>query len=346
MSQGMKSIHQKLKGFVSLEIALVLIISAIIGFALLQQQARAAKKEVAKIQADQLIQIADALNSYSDLYRRNLVSPGDLEIDLGNDGTIDVVIPQNAPAGTAPEGGKLTPSIANLIAAGLLPPGFQNSPAASNGQFISRLSIQPASCSPANNDCRIEGYVTLTQPVTTGGQNPAAGQFDGDVLGDALGFLGGNGFATLAAGQSAVSSGGNFTVNVDLNNDGTLDSGAGLIGMRVGALATRQDTNDPIAGVDYCPGTPLIGWLNGATTVTTFNDQASYDSFDSGGGPGDKCKSPGFSDVPAGYTFSILDATEPKTGVIRFLCGPNPAVPGTVSVRVDGVGCCKGSGSC
>ena len=342
----MKSIHQKLKGFISIEIALVLIISAIIGFALIQQQARAAKKEVAKIQADQLIQLADAVNSYSDLYRRGLVNPGDLEVDLGNDGTIDVIIPESAPAGGI-EGSKLTPTIGNLIAAGLLPPGFQNTPAASNGLFISRLRIEPAAtCTPANNDCRIEGYVTITQPVTTGNQNPAAGQFDGDVLGDTLGFLGGNGFATLAAGQSAVSSGGNFTVNIDLNNDGTLDSGAGFVGVRVGALATRQDTNDPIAGVDYCPGTPLIGWTDGATVVTTLNTQTAYNTFDTGGGPGDKCKSPGFSDVPAGYTFSILDATEPKTGVIRFLCGPNPAVPGTVSVRVDGVACCTGSGSC
>lgn len=340
----MKLISSKHKGFVSLEIALVLIISAIIGYALIQQQARAAKKEVAKIQADQLIQISDALNSYSDLYRRGLVNPGDLEIDLGNNGTIDVIIPQNAPAGST-EGSKLTPTIGNLVAAGLLPPGFQNIPAASNGQFISRLRVEPAAtCSPANNDCRIEGYVTLTQPLTTGNQNPAGGQYDGDVLGDTLAFLGGNGFATLAAGQSAISSGGNFTVNIDLNNDGTLDSGAGFVGVRVGALATRQDTNDPIAGVDYCPGTPLIGWTDGAATVTTLT-QANYNNFDNGPG-GDKCKSPGFSDVPAGYTFSILDATEPKTGVIRFLCGPNPAVPGTVSVRVDGLGCCKGSGSC
>ncbi|MDP3189379.1 hypothetical protein, partial [Limnobacter sp.] len=84
--------YRKYPGFLSIELALVLIISAIIAFAVVQQQARSAKTSVAEIQADQLNQVGNALNSYTDLYRRGLSAPGDLQIDLNNDGITDVLI--------------------------------------------------------------------------------------------------------------------------------------------------------------------------------------------------------------------------------------------------------------
>lgn len=306
MSKADRTVLKEHSGFISLEIALVLIISAIIGFVLIQQQARSAKKEVARVQADQLQQIADALNSYTDLYRRDLVVSGNLNIDIDGNGTTDVTIPATAPGGTAPEGSKLRPTISNLISAGLLPAGFQNRPAASNGQFVTRLTVLPAGCSAIADNCRIEGYVAINQPVTTGG-----GVFDGDIMGDALSFMGGNGFATLAANQAAVSSGGNFTVALDLDGNGTADTttNPGLVGMRVGATASRVDVRDPVPGVDFCVGNnQLVGWRGGALAggglVYPTNTLASPNT---GGGTAE-CSAQVLSDTPVGYRFIQTDA--------------------------------------
>lgn len=336
----MKSIQQKHIGFVSIEIALVLIISAIIGFVLIQQQARAAKKEVARVQADQLQQLADALNSYTDLYRRDLVVSGNLNIDIDNNGTTDVTIPETAPGGTAPEGGKLTPTVQNLIDAGLLPPGFLNRPAASNGQFVARLSIQPAGCSPSADNCRVEGYVTITQPVTTGGQNPAAGQFDGDVVGDMLGFMGGNGFATLAANQVAVSSGGNFTVALDLSGDGNPDANtnAGLVGVRVGATATRVDVRDPIPGVDFCRGNVPLFWPITGNSLPASPTIANA------------CYAVVYSDTPVGYRFVQTDSNTGggagPGGAVLARCVFNEAANPPAQIQVLTTCCENGNSAC
>lgn len=344
MSQNMKSIHQKLKGFISLEIALVLIISAIIGFVLIQQQARAAKKEVARVQADQLQQFADALNSYTDLYRRELVGPGNLNIDIDNNGTTDVTIPEAAPAGS-PEGGKFTPTVQNLIDAGLLPQGFQNRPAASDGQFITRLSVQPPTCSVTADNCRVEGYVAINQPVTTGGA------FDGDIMGDMLSFMGGNGFATIRANQPAVSSGGNFTVALDLDGNGTADtnSTAGITGMRVGALASRADVRDPIPNVDFCTGDNInIFWGTGAASnpslATLTTNPNALDSKN-------VCYAVVISDTPVGYRFVQTDGNVGGSqggpgGSALLQCVFNENANPPAQIRVLSTCCDNGNSSC
>lgn len=326
----MKQTNLHFRGFVSLEIALVLIISAIIGFVLIQQQARAAKKEVARVQADQLQQLADAVNSYADLYRRGLVVAGNLNIDLDGNGTTDVTIPATAPGGANAEGSKLKPTVANLISAGLLPVNFQNRPAASNGQFVTRLTVLPAGCSAVADNCRLEGYVAVNQPVTT-----ANGQFDGDIMGDALKFMGGNGFATLTANQPAVSAGGNFTVPLDLDGNGTADATtlAGIVGMRVGATASRVDVRDPVAGVDFCVGNnQLVGWGAGTLSeggrIYSTNTIASPTT-----GGSNSCTAQVLSDTPVGYRFIQTDANTGGGGgdggsiLLKCVFDPNVTPP-------------------
>jgi len=309
-------------GFLSIELALVLIISAVIAFAVVQQQARSAKSSVAKIQADQLNQVGDALNSYTDLYRRGISAPGDLQIDLNNDGITDVTIPENPVSGN--EGSKLTPTIENLIDIGLLPSSFVNRPAASNGQFITRLSILPAGCSIAADNCRIEGYVTLSQPVTIGGQNSAAGEFDNDIAGDMLGFMGGNGFVTLQADTPATSAGGNFTVSLDLdgNNSGDPNTPAGIPGVRVGALASRYDVRNPIPDVDFCRGNRTLNWVQNSNSCSTVI----------------------FNDTPVGYRFVAVDADAGGgagaggSAFIRCVYNPNANPPAQLSILSS---CCQ-----
>lgn len=325
------------KGFIGLEIALVLLISAIIGFALIQQQARAAKRDLAKVQADQVKQLAEALNSYSDLYRRQLTATGDLNVIVNGS---NVNIPQGNPTATG-EGTKLKPTVQNLVSLGLLPIGFLNRPVASDGQFVSRLRVEPPGCSPIADNCRIEGYVVLNSPIVTGGQNASAGQFDGDIVGDALSFMGGDGFATLRTGQSAISAGGNFPVPLDLNGNGnTTDDtiSAGLIGMRVGALANRFDVGDPIANVDFCPGEArTIVWPKQTGGSAAFVQARPLNSGDPI--PNQHCVAFGYSDIPAGYSFTFSDGQSPQVGTARVRCIKDPASPGNVrpDYPVDGL---------
>ncbi|VWX33633.1 conserved hypothetical protein [Limnobacter sp. 130] len=322
MLDSLKRSNKNHTGFLSIELALVLIISAIIAFAVVQQQARSAKSSVAKIQADQLNQVGNALNSYTDLYRRGLSAPGDLRVDLNNDGITDVTIPENPVSGN--EGSKLTPTMQNLIDVGLLPASFVNRPAASNGQFITRLSVLPANCSVAADNCRIEGYITLSQAVTIGAQDPTAGEFDNDIAGDMLSFMGGNGFVTLQADTPAVSAGGNFTVALDIDGDRVTDSTtpAGLPGVRVGALASRYDVRNPIADVDFCRGNRTLNWVQSGVACTTII----------------------FNDTPVGYRFVAVDAdTGGGAGAggsafIRCVYNPNANPPAQLSILSS---CCQ-----
>lgn len=322
MLDSLKHSNTRHTGFLSIELALVLIISAIIAFAVVQQQARSAKSSVAKIQADQLNQVGDALNSYTDLYRRGISAPGDLQVDLNNDGITDVTIPEDPVTGN--EGSKLTPTIENLIDIGLLPASFVNRPAASNGQFITRLSILPAGCSMAADNCRIEGYITLSQPVTIGGQNGAAGEFDSDIAGDMLSFMGGNGFTTLQADTPATSAGGNFTVALDIDGDGVTDANtpAGIPGVRVGALASRYDVRNPIPDVDFCRGNRTLSWNSG----------------------GAACNTVIFNDTPVGYRFVAVDADSGGgaggggSAFIRCVYNPNANPPAQLSILSS---CCQ-----
>lgn len=322
MLDSLKHSNTRHTGFLSIELALVLIISAIIALAVVQQQARSAKSSVAKIQADQLNQVGDALNSYTDLYRRGISAPGDLQVDLNNDGITDVTIPEDPVTGN--EGSKLTPTIENLIDVGLLPASFVNRPAASNGQFITRLSILPAGCSMAADNCRIEGYITLSEPVTIGGQDGAAGEFDSDIAGDMLSFMGGNGFTTLQADTPATSAGGNFTVALDIDGDGTTDANtpAGIPGVRVGALASRYDVRNPIADVDFCRGNRTLNWVNSGNSCTTVI----------------------FNDTPVGYRFVAVDADTGGgaggggSAFIRCVYNPNANPPAQLSILSS---CCQ-----
>lgn len=307
-----------------------MIVSALLFYFIIGQQARSAKTDLAKIQADQLIQIADALNSYTDLYRRDLAAGGDLEVDLGEDGTVDATIPEIAPNPPSPEGSKLTPTILNLTEAGLLPPGFINRPVASNGSFIVRLAVEPAGCSAAANDCRIEGYVVINSPITTSANNSDGLAFDGDVLGDALSAIGGNGFVTFSPSAKAKLAGGNLDLELDLDGNGSADAlPAGLLGMRVGALANRFEIGDPIAEVDYCPGEQrTIVWpkQNGTNPppvqAAPLADGASI--------PNQACIAFGYSDIPSGYSFTFSDGQSPSVGTARVRCVKDPDRPGKV----------------
>ena len=328
MLDSLKHSNTRHTGFLSIELALVLIISAIIALAVVQQQARSAKSSVAKIQADQLNQVGDALNSYTDLYRRGISAPGDLQVDLNNDGITDVTIPEDPVTGN--EGSKLTPTIGNLIDVGLLPASFVNRPAASNGQFITRLSILPAGCSMAADNCRIEGYITLSQPVTIGGQDGTAGEFDSDIAGDMLSFMGGNGFVTLRSNTPATAAGGNFTVALDINGDGANDTNtpAGIPGVRVGALASRYDTRNPIADVDFCRGNQTLNWQ----------------------GTNKQCNTTVFSDTPVGYRFVASDSEasggNDGTGNAFVSCVYNPQMNPPAHLTIVASCCAAGPTSC
>ena len=182
----------------------------------------------------------------------------------------------------------------------------------------------------AADNCRIEGYITLSQPVTIGGQDGTAGESDSDIAGDMLSFMGGNGFVTLRSNTPATAAGGNFTVALDINGDGAIDTNtpAGIPGVRVGALASRYDTRNPIADVDFCRGNQTLNWQ----------------------GKNKQCNTTVFSDTPVGYRFVASDSEasggNDGTGNAFVSCVYNPQMNPPAHLTIVASCCAAGPTSC
>lgn len=231
---------RRVAGFGLIEMSIALLLFALLGAAMLRLQIEQSRRDSARAQADQLLQLRDALESYVNTWRSNILS--------------NTSIPYTVGSGSLTNTQTVLPTVSGLIGLGLLPSTFKNTASLNNaGYVMSAVQLQPAGCLGSNpKSCRIGGYVRLANPLLERDTlaDVTAGRFDGDMAFNALDALGGNGFVSLAKGGSYTAANGSFTLTNDASYLGVAKP-AGIIGiMFTGSSSTASD----VAYSDYCPG--------------------------------------------------------------------------------------------
>lgn len=303
-----------------------MIVAVLASYAALQQQVRSSTHDLGEIQAQQLLTLKKAVDSYVDLCRTQIATGSTVMTISG--GTSQVLFAVSG------EGSAQRPTTAQLKALQLLPADYvERSVAMSGGNYLTRLNVLPAECLSIDpNTCRLEGHVFYNKPMARSGDDINAGQFDGQMLGDALNKLGGGGFATVTKGTQAVSAGGDFQVNLTGEFTGTVP--AGILGVRVGNYANNMA--NPVAGVDFCPGnaaqiywynasnTPECGSSSGNMCVVTTVKPTTTTKY---------CEANGYSNIPVGYSFTAADFDPQYLGSARVMCEKDPSRPGQLRTR-------------
>lgn len=254
-------------GFSLIEMSIALVLFAVVGAALLQVQVRQGKRDSARAQADQLILIRDALQTYVEVHRSSILANTSIPYTVGAGGQVNNTQTQ-------------LPSLNGLIGLGLLPVGFKTTSSLNSGGYsLSAVTYQPVGCLLTDpKSCRIGGYVRLTNPLLERGTltEVSNGYFDGDLAFDALDVLGANGFVSIRRGGAYTSSNGSFTLPNDASFLGVAQP-AGILGIQF-AGASRAGT--PVAYSDFCPGdTITIGNSKvGNASPYTYNGNVSFNA--------------------------------------------------------------------
>ncbi len=229
-----------IKGFSLIEMSIALILFAILGVAMLNLQVRQSRRDSARAQADQLLQLRDALQSYVDTYRSAILANTSIPFTVGS--------------GSVNNTQTLLPTVSGLIGLGLLPTTFKNTASLNNaGYVMSAVQFVPAGCITSNpKSCRIGGHVRLANPLLLRDvvTEVNAGRFDGDLAFDALDVLGGNGFVSLTKGGNYTAANGSFTLTNDAAYLG-VSKPAGIIGIQ---FYGSSNASSAVAYSDYCPG--------------------------------------------------------------------------------------------
>lgn len=318
------------RGFSLVDISIALIVLAVVAAAAVKVQIREAKRVSAAAQADQLIEIRNALIAYVDTYRGSLLANDNINFTVGSGGPITNTRTQ-------------LPSVAQLIGVGLLPTTFSATAGLNAGGYsMSAPVFVPSTClSTDPKTCRISGHVRLTQPLL---QSPSvaavnAGQYDADLAFDTLDALGGNGFVSMSRGGSYLAANGAFTLTNDASFLG-VSQPAGIVGIRFTGSA-GSGTLVPYS--DYCPGDSItIGsgkvgnsnpWAYAGTVTfnsTTYSNSTSGMTIvGSSNSAGKSCSSAtayrypdvqvNLSGIAAGYSTTGAN----NTGVLRVDCKLN-----------------------
>lgn len=289
-------------GFISLEISLVLIISAVLTFFLLKDRIRDSVRHSAHVQADQLLQLQNALQSYVSIHGVALV----------NRSLINSV--------STP----LAPTVAELANLSFLPPNFSQTAVLNQSPFRIRLAVQPTACTLGN--CVIDGYALVVDPFLLADSDPARGEYDGQLLGDMLSRIGGNAFARVVPNASLVAAGGNFSYanSADTSHPSIRFQGqpypAGVMGVRIAShtppAASNNDTTQPPTNgsTQACPA--------GVFSIVATNKP--------GGGVGNSCEF-SYPALAAGESINNLPSTAASkvSGTVDILCR---VVPNSTSV--------------
>lgn len=299
-------LRNRTKGFTVIEISLALIISALVAFALFRSNLTESTQQGGKIQADQLLQLKSALESYININGVALVSGSAIA---------GVSIP-------------LQPTITELQNLQLLPAQASTLATLNRSPFVTQLSVLPSGCSLGS--CQISGYVYARDPFLAKGDNVSQGQYDGVVISAMLSRLGGNGFARVVANNSLVASGGAFTIaNSAAVAHPTLTVNgqpypAGVAGVQLAAISPAAAVGSTGAAVSGpCPG----GTVNNVTATGT-----------NGNGNGNQC----FFTYPTtvlGATSTVLNnqpSSNTGTLVVRCL-----AVNGNSTLDIASLTCIK-----
>ncbi|HEX4879662.1 MAG TPA: hypothetical protein VFV39_07455 [Limnobacter sp.] len=302
-----RSLHAK-RGFLSLEIALALIVSAVLAMYFFRSQASETNKATAYIQADQIMAIQSALQNYANRYRPALVQEAGAEL----------------PSGVA---NIYSPSISELRTLGFLPSGFAATSMLSPGPFVLRLVLLPNSDCVSTRTCTVDGYVLMQNPVLESDDDPTRGEYDGKKLGHMLDRLGGNGMARVVPGGPLVGAGAAFTyansaatAHPSIRYNGQPYPG-GVVGMRIAGVTTPVN-----AGAGGGGASTPTRCAAGAATVPAQNNP----------GVGNSCDFvyPAF-DVGTSFVANYISGNGKVRGQATFTCvnnGGNATVSGPTQV--------------
>jgi type II secretory pathway pseudopilin PulG len=209
-------------GFTLFEISIwALIIAAMLSLSLIGYASHIANAE-ADAQADQLLTLSNAVANYESTYAANLTS---------GQGVAGVVSARS-------------PTVSELLALGMLPPGFSSTNLYGGGYSIS-LTLAPAGCT--GSACSVSGLTSMTSPLVNGKGEP-----DDALAGEAL---------SHAGVDAAMSSGTTPTVLAGLNGGWSAANPAGAV---PDALAIRSGYGSASYNefVRRDGSTPMQGTLN------------------------------------------------------------------------------------
>ena len=241
-------------GLTLIEVALALLISAMVGLFVIKNLVRESKKEAAKIQGTQLNQLRVALQSYVEAYRDNIANNVGITI---NGVTYATAAQTRAPTVALLKQLSILSSgfstTALLKGTGFSICGYDASATVTKASptYTTCPSLTPVPAGCLSSLCSISGYVRMTTVID-----------DADFLTGMLIALDGNAALALTSGNLRAQNSGTYIPN-DLTG-----RPAGVV---AGVFGVTQITakGDPVAGIDYCPGGLItVGTVGGSGSKT------------------------------------------------------------------------------
>ncbi len=313
------------RGFTVVEISLALIISAIVAFALFRSNITSFTQQGGEVQADQVLQVRDALQNYVSANGPAIVAGSSVS------GVSNV----------------LQPTVAELINLKLLPSSFSTLAILNRSPFSTRLNLSSSPC--VLGSCTITGYVYVRDPFLAKSDDPTKGEYDGVVVSSMLSRLGGSGFARVVANNSLVAAGGNFTIpNTAATAHPTLAVNgqpypAGVVGVQISSVTPPA----PVSGAGSGGGLAgAVGAVVGAATGTGGTGVPgpcpggvidNVPTEKNKGGKGNMCKFT-YSAIPLGETITVENSQPSTDGEVVLAC---VSINGQSTLQVQSIECKK-----
>jgi prepilin-type N-terminal cleavage/methylation domain-containing protein len=246
---------KRVRGFTLLEMTVVLIIAAVIVYALSNGLNAYDRSRRAAAWGAQMDEVVSALEAYGTRYRAQLVNGQPI-------------------AGYADTS---APTIAELSAdanGGLLPPGFSAVPIP-GGAYVISVTVTPAGCAP--NDCDLQYWVYGNQPARRLTSNAVdfelAARAAAAIRANRGGWSEGDAFRGIAGAWTLA----NPTETAPGAGDGTVGLLGALASYRSGLLAQylRVDGSNQMAADLNVGGNDIINAVNTNTQQVTFTSTAT-----------------------------------------------------------------------
>lgn len=293
-------------GFTMIEITLALAISAFVAFTVFRSRLTESTQQSAQVQADQLVQLRDALKSFASINGESIVK-GAAVTGVSN---------------------ALQPTVAELQNLQLLPTQFKTLSTLNNSPFVTSLSVAPTGC--ALGACVISGYVYIRDPFLAKGDDATQGQYDGVTVSTMLSRIGGDAFARVVPSGSLVASGGNFTIansaavahpTIKVNSQ---PYPAGVVGVRIASVTPAAPAGTTSTGTSGapCPG----GTINNVEAFAT-----------GGNGNGNQCFFT-YPTIVLGSSATVLNTQTSTIGSLTVMC---LSLNGNSSIQIANLSCVK-----
>lgn len=232
------------RGVGLLSALLGLVIASIITTGIIQGKLAETQQSAGRLQADLLMQVQDAVNTYTlenyPALQSNLaVTKNGLTLAVGST-----------------DGQSLSPTIANLITMGYLSPGT-NPTAYLGGNYRVRLRQEPAGC--VGVACNIPGMVYIDQAMTRAGSN----EMQGVTVGALMNRVGGDVMVSLNTNPAVLTAvnGANVANPVAGTPAGVVGAKVGFGASGYGQFLTLNDPRDP----NFQGGMTVAGTIRSTT---------------------------------------------------------------------------------